>query len=103
MVPLLSAVTWLSMLWVSQWSGGGPMSPSTLPQVHGGDGGGGTLFSGDITCTGMGGGGGWMGSGGRGWEVVCLWGLDSVPMTRGGSGKGRSARDIPGRRGGAFI
>ena len=36
--------------------GGGPISPSTLPHVHGGEGGGGTLESGDSTCKPIGGG-----------------------------------------------
>ena len=57
-VPLLVAVILLSILCESHGSGGGggPMSPSTLPQVQGGDGGGGTLESGEMLWMPMGGG-----------------------------------------------
>ena len=46
-VPLLS-ILWLS---VQSWSGAGPMSASTLPQVQGGEGGGGRTVSGDNMAT----------------------------------------------------
>ena len=54
-VTLLSSVNLLSTLWLSQSGGSrrgaGPMSARTLPQVHGGEGGGGSTVSGDRSCS----------------------------------------------------